>query len=263
MEYKVLVRPANVVLRAEAGENLYALLRSAGLAPEAFCGGAGRCGKCTVEADGASVLSCEVSVTHDMTVTVRKKDGIDVLTASALTRSPIGSGKLSAAFDIGTTTVVCYLLDGSGNELAAAGELNPQVVYGADVVSRIRSANGGTLREQSALIRECMLRLLRTVCEDGQAARTDYRILKRCNAYSVLELHPRTGRTHQLRVHCAFSGFPILGDPQYGTPESAALSERLGLPTQQLCAASLRFPHPLTGETVKICSKQRVFGEAL
>ncbi len=105
--------------------------------------------------------------------------------------------------------------------------------------------------------------LLRTVREDGQAAKTDYRVLNRCGEYSVLELHPRTGRTHQLRVHCAFSGFPILGDPQYSTPESAAFSERLGLVTQQLCAASLCFPHPLTGETVEIFSKQKIFGEAL
>ena len=97
----------------------------------------------------------------------------------------------------------------------------------------------------------------------GQTAKTDDRVLNRCGEYSVLELHPRTGRTHQLRVHCAFSGFPILGDPQYNTPESAALSEQLGLITQQLCAASLRFSHPLTGETVEICSKQRVFGETL
>ena len=61
---------------------------------------------------------------------------------------------------------------------------------------------------------------------------------------SLLELHPLTGRTHQLRLHCAYLGCPILGDPQYATAVSRALSDALGLTGQQLCAVSLRFAHP-------------------
>lgn len=50
----------------------------------------------------------------------------------------------------------------------------------------------------------------------GLSAVTHYRVLARCDGMSWLELHPETGRTHQLRVHCAASGFPIIGDRGYG-----------------------------------------------
>ena len=76
---------------------------------------------------------------------------------------------------------------------------------------------------------------------------------------ALLELHPMTGRTHQLRLHCMASGFPILGDPQYTGPEAKAYSDAHGLQFQQLCAARLVFPHPMTGERIEICSKQTVF----
>jgi tRNA pseudouridine32 synthase/23S rRNA pseudouridine746 synthase/23S rRNA pseudouridine1911/1915/1917 synthase len=51
----------------------------------------------------------------------------------------------------------------------------------------------------------------------GQPAVTDYRVLAQDAAASWLELRPRTGRTHQIRVHCAALGCPVLGDPLYGT----------------------------------------------
>jgi tRNA pseudouridine32 synthase/23S rRNA pseudouridine746 synthase/23S rRNA pseudouridine1911/1915/1917 synthase len=51
----------------------------------------------------------------------------------------------------------------------------------------------------------------------GQKAITHYRVLGRGDGLGWLELRPRTGRTHQIRVHCAALGCPILGDPLYGT----------------------------------------------
>ena len=54
------------------------------------------------------------------------------------------------------------------------------------------------------------------VSDAGQPARTTWRLMGRAEGMSWLELHPRTGRTHQIRVHCARLGCPILGDPQYG-----------------------------------------------
>ena len=100
--------------------------------------------------------------------------------------------------------------------------------------------------------------LLREVREDGQTAETRFRVLRRFEQSSHLELEPVTGRTHQLRVHCAHMGWPILGDPQYGTAESLACSRQLGLPHQQLCAVRLEFTHPMTGEVHIINSAQRV-----
>ena len=89
--------------------------------------------------------------------------------------------------------------------------------------------------------------LLRQVGPQGQPSQTRYRVLRREEDRSLLALMPLTGRTHQLRVHCAYMGCPILGDPQYGTSESQALSQALGYSYQRLCARALDFPHPLTG----------------
>lgn len=60
---------------------------------------------------------------------------------------------------------------------------------------------------------------------DGQPAVTDWRVLARGNGRAWLALHPRTGRTHQIRVHCAAAGFPLVGDPAYGhaSPDSRVL----------------------------------------
>jgi tRNA pseudouridine32 synthase/23S rRNA pseudouridine746 synthase len=52
---------------------------------------------------------------------------------------------------------------------------------------------------------------------DGKPAVTDWRVLGRTEGMTWLELHPKTGRTHQIRVHCAALGTPILGDAHYGT----------------------------------------------
>jgi 23S rRNA pseudouridine955/2504/2580 synthase len=87
---------------------------------------------------------------------------------------------------------------------------------------------------------------------------TEYVVLERKGMLCKLELKPITGRTHQLRVHCAHSGFPILGDPQYGTPESLAFSRENGIETQLLCAKSLTFSHPVTGEKLHITSQMDV-----
>jgi tRNA pseudouridine32 synthase/23S rRNA pseudouridine746 synthase/23S rRNA pseudouridine1911/1915/1917 synthase len=54
----------------------------------------------------------------------------------------------------------------------------------------------------------------------GQVAVTDYRVLATAGGQSWLELRPRTGRTHQIRVHCAALGWPVVGDPVYGNPDT-------------------------------------------
>jgi tRNA pseudouridine32 synthase/23S rRNA pseudouridine746 synthase len=66
----------------------------------------------------------------------------------------------------------------------------------------------------------------------GQDSVTDWRVLGRAEERTWLELSPRTGRTHQLRVHCAHAGWPILGDALYGTagPGLHLLARRIVLP---------------------------------
>ena len=97
--------------------------------------------------------------------------------------------------------------------------------------------------------------LLRRVDPAGKPSVTEYRVLERREHCSLLELRPITGRTHQLRVHCSHMGFPILGDPQYGSPESMELSRQLGLESQLLCAQKLEFIHPVTGEPLRLDSE--------
>ena len=97
--------------------------------------------------------------------------------------------------------------------------------------------------------------LLRYVNQDGKPSRTEFSVLERKAGITKLALRPITGRTHQLRVHCAHMGYPILGDPQYGSETSQALSRQMGLVSQLLCAKQLRFPHPITGEEMKLTSQ--------
>lgn len=96
--------------------------------------------------------------------------------------------------------------------------------------------------------------LLRYVDESGKKSLTRYQVLSRDASTARLALWPITGRTHQLRIHCSYFGHPILGDPQYGSSESNALSQALGLKTQALCAKKLSFLHPITGEDITITS---------
>ena len=100
--------------------------------------------------------------------------------------------------------------------------------------------------------------LLRFVSEEGKPSLTRWQVLVRREQVCKLALTPVTGRTHQLRVHCAYRGFPILGDPQYGSPESQRFSQELGLPHQMLCAKRLQLRHPITGENLTLESEMDV-----
>lgn len=79
------------------------------------------------------------------------------------------------------------------------------------------------------------------VVSGGREARTDYRVIKYIDNYTLLEVKPRTGRTHQIRVHLAAIGFPIVGDSTYGAKSKLA-------PRQFLHASKLGFRLPSTGE---------------
>lgn len=67
------------------------------------------------------------------------------------------------------------------------------------------------------------------IAGDGQEARTTYRVLAQKDGLSFIEAKPRTGRTHQIRVHLASIGAPILGDPQYGDLSDEARAQPMML----------------------------------
>ena len=133
--------------------------------------------------------------------------------------------------------------------LSKAGEIGK--TYHALVCGAPPAAEGVL---DAPIARKAPPSLLRCIREDGKEARTRYRLRRTDGRLSLLELQPLTGRTHQLRIHCAHFGFPILGDPQYGNAASRALSEQFRLPYQQLCAVKLAFRHPMTGKIVEIRS---------
>ena len=153
-----------------AGTTLLDALKRNGIYPDAPCGGNGKCGKCKVFVDGTEALACETVVDRDMEVTVPETSKLNMLqTGISVDRkiAPIKEGHL-LAFDIGTTSVVCALLDGmSGLELVESSMLNPQTAFGADVVSRIQAALQGESEQETNAIREGMTDLIRAVCADA------------------------------------------------------------------------------------------------
>ena len=97
------------------------------------------------------------------------------------------------------------------------------------------------------------------VVPGGREAVTDFEVVARYRGYTHLRLRLHTGRTHQIRVHLAWKGHPILGDPVYGrkTPE-------LGQDTQCLHAKELTFLHPRTGESITVtCPLPEYFQDVL
>jgi 23S rRNA pseudouridine1911/1915/1917 synthase len=88
------------------------------------------------------------------------------------------------------------------------------------------------------------------VVAGGREALTDAEVLERHTRTALLEVRPRTGRTHQIRVHCSAVGHPIVGDHVYG--KSKRLAAELGLDRPFLHAARLSFEHPSTGEAIDL-----------
>ncbi len=80
-------------------------------------------------------------------------------------------------------------------------------------------------------------------------AETRYRLLQAYQEFAYLEIHPLTGRTHQIRVHMAAAGHPLVGDSRYGRRGGKGPSPRLFLH-----AATLKFRHPGSGERVEFSS---------
>ncbi|BCJ86412.1 RluA family pseudouridine synthase [Effusibacillus dendaii] len=87
----------------------------------------------------------------------------------------------------------------------------------------------------------------RKVRPDGDPAVTHFQVVERFGTVSLLRLQLETGRTHQIRVHLAHYGHPVLGDRQYGRP--SPLIRR-----QALHASDISFVHPMTGENMAFCA---------
>jgi 23S rRNA pseudouridine1911/1915/1917 synthase len=125
------------------------------------------------------------------------------------------------------------------------------------------SDDTGVISLPMAPVREG-LHVLMEIRADGLTAWTRYEVRERANGHSLVALFPRSGRQHQLRVHLAAIGYPIVGDKLYGPEREAPFLEyietgmteelqaRLGHDRQALHAHTLGFAHPVTGENFAI-----------
>lgn len=112
----------------------------------------------------------------------------------------------------------------------------------------VPSAKTGTI--DLPLIVDWPNRPLQKVCHDtGKSAQTEWRLLNTDGETSRVRMFPKTGRSHQLRVHMLSLGHPILGDPFY------AKGHALDYPRMMLHSEELRFNHPQGGRSTKIRAK--------
>ena len=78
-------------------------------------------------------------------------------------------------------------------------------------------------------------------CEDGKKAITHFEVLKRYEKYTLVSLKLETGRTHQIRVHMAYLGYPVYNDPVYNNKDATSFG-------QFLHSKEIDFNHPITGK---------------
>ena len=115
---------------------------------------------------------------------------------------------------------------------------------------------GGTVDEPIGRHRSQRTKM--AVRSDGRPSVTHYRLMKRFRAHTLLHVQLESGRTHQIRVHLAHIGYPVVGDPVYGgrrrlSPGAspALVAELESFQRQALHAARLKLAHPVTGKEVE------------
>lgn len=189
-KYTVTFLPQNIVLEVEEGTTLLQAEQTAGLEPDAPCGGKGTCGKCKVnitegERQGI-VLACQTPVDCDMKVDTLYQEKVQRILTDGLSRQVSVDPGVEwpdkdetrpfylMAFDIGTTTIVGYLLDGrTGKEVGLASTMNPQHQFGADVIARSNYVleHGG--EEMKKVVRKALDQLIGQACREAGVQREE------------------------------------------------------------------------------------------
>ena len=222
---------------------------------------------------------------------VYEDDDLAVINKPAGMMVHAGAGATDDARNRGT--LVNALLHHLGSLSRAAGELRPGIVHRLDketsgliVVAKKDDAHrklsaqfaarevkkkyvalvhgwvkkdSGTLAQSISRDRVWRTRMT-TRLEGGRTAVTHYRVVRRLDTkfgkFTLLDVKIDTGRTHQIRVHVAAMGHPVVGDTVYGAPRQArGKNAVISLSRNFLHAAELEFRHPRTGETVALKSE--------
>lgn len=115
----------------------------------------------------------------------------------------------------------------------------------------------GNFKEKTGLIdipieRSKKNRKIMDVSISGRKSETEFKVLKTYELSSLLEVYPKTGRTHQIRVHFSHIGHPVIGDKTYGNKETERLADNIRIKRHFLHAKRITFVHPFTGNPVDI-----------
>ena len=164
-------------------------------------------------------------------------------------------------------TLVNALLHRFGSLSRAAGELRPGIVHRLDrytsgvlLVAKTDAAHlalvHGNIKQERERIEKPITRdpkqrvRMTARLASGRAAWSEYRVLRRLPGFTFLKVRIGTGRTHQIRVHLASIGHPVVGDCLYGAP--AKIAGQPTLPRYFLHAHRITFAQPSTGQPVTI-----------
>ncbi|MEG2212605.1 MAG: ASKHA domain-containing protein, partial [Clostridiales bacterium] len=197
---RVTFLPNHIIQETPAGANLLDLISRAGIVIDGSCRGQGRCGCCRVQIVSGDAgmpdvaerktlsaedlaagyrLACRVTVNDHLRVVLPNMTNADARKTRLVFmpedfQPENGGPGLGAAFDIGTTTVVCMVWDlAEGRLVDIEAATNPQSVYGADVISRINYCGEATanLAQMQRLVTECFNGMLKQICRRSHLER--------------------------------------------------------------------------------------------
>ncbi len=185
--FQIIFKPDNRQISIHAGATVIEAAAQAGIILNSVCGGKGTCKKCVVrlEPEGREVLACQYNIESNLTITIPDSSRFfehKILTEGVKTdvqfepdiykkylKDATADEIFGVAIDIGTTTVVTKLIDmKDGKCLATQAALNPQTLYGDDVISRIAYAQTDEkLYHLQKSIIDCINKLTTKLCEQA------------------------------------------------------------------------------------------------